>query len=140
MRLGWYRHFGGRNPHFRQLRVRKARHTAFLHDLLRRRELNPAWYARLFYWMGHIFGWCTALLPLSWGRRIENTLEFWILLRYKKYLRTLQLRGNLRTMIEALQLNKLNHSEPGEDVLLLLNEFVEEEEGALHKPPSQPAV
>lgn len=127
MRMGWYRQWNG-NEKLRELRVRKATHTAFLHELLRKRNLSPVWYARFFYYLGHLFGWFTAMLPTSWAEKLEKTLEFWILLRYKQYLKSLQLDQSVRTMVEALQLHKLNHSEPGEDVIVMLQKFIQEQE------------
>lgn len=120
MRLGWYRQVHSGGDSIRHLRERKAQHMAFLNDLLRRRRIRPVWYARLFYYFGHLFGWCTALLPAAMGTRIERTLEWWMTIRYQKYLRRLQLQFGFRSMIEALQLEKLNHNEPGPDVLQTL--------------------
>jgi hypothetical protein len=130
MRLGWYRQWVG-DERFQVLRERKAKHTAFLNDLLRKRGLTPAWYSHFFYCAGHIFGWCTAFLPAKWAKWIEQTLEYWILIRYEKYFRKLQLNWNLRSMIEALQLSKLVHQEPGRDVLLLLEQYIVEEKQLL---------
>ncbi len=91
MRLGWYRQWASNNQKIKDLRERKSVHTAFLHDLLRKRDLNPVWYAKIFYYGGHLMGWFTALLPKKWADKIENTLEFWILMRYQKYLQSLKL-------------------------------------------------
>jgi demethoxyubiquinone hydroxylase (CLK1/Coq7/Cat5 family) len=131
MRLGWYRQVARGGEMIQHLRERKAQHQAFLMDLLRRRELEPAWYARYFYYMGHLFGWCTALLPDRFARWVENTLEFWILMRYQRYLKELKLDFNLRSMIEAMQMRKLPHSEPGEDVLRALEVFTSDQEKIL---------
>lgn len=128
MRLGWYRQWGLDEDQLRYLRERKAKHTAFLKDLLRRRGLSPAWYARLFYIAGNIFGWISAFFPEKFMARIERTLEFWVLLRYKNYFRKLKLDFNLRSMVESVQLNRLSHNEPGTDVLELLEEIIREEE------------
>lgn len=119
MRLGWYRQWQNKEK-IKQLRERKSIHTAFLHDLLRKRGLKPAWYSRFFYIMGHAFGFFTALLPDTLASKIENTLEYWILIRYEKYLEQLKLDYNLRSMIEAIQLKKMNHNEPASDVLQFL--------------------
>lgn len=123
MRLGWYRQWQS-HPKVKELRERKSIHTAFLHDLLRKRGLKPAWYSRWFYYMGHAFGLFTAILPLSWAKRIEKTLEFWMLIRYEKYLRHLQLNYNVRSMIEAIKLQKFSHNEPASEVLQLLESFI----------------
>jgi hypothetical protein len=124
MRLGWYRQLGGRHSEWvHRLRERKAQHQAFLMDLLRRRELGPVWYARLFYYAGHLFGLATAPLPDAWVRWIERTLEWWILIRYERYLKQLTLVGNLRSMVEAMQMKKLPHGEPGPDVIKLLEVY-----------------
>ncbi len=131
MRLGWYRQFGLNEEQLRNLRVRKAYHTAFLMDLLRKRGINPAWYARSFYLLGHLFGFVSAFFPQRFMQRIETTLEFWILMRYKKYLRQMSLDAMLRSMVESLQLEKLAHDEPGPDVLRLLESFIKEQEKAL---------
>lgn len=64
-------------------------------------------------------------------QRIETTLEFWILMRYKKYFRQMSLDAMLRSMVESLQLEKLAHDEPGTDVLHLLESFIKEQEQAL---------
>ncbi|MCZ2355609.1 MAG: hypothetical protein LC115_02790 [Bacteroidia bacterium] len=130
LRLGWYRQWSN-SPGIRTLRQRKAQHQAFLLELLRKRELNPAWYATLFYYSGHIFGLCTAILPLSLAKRIEKTLEFWILLRYEYYLQQVILNADIRSMIEAIQLRKLNHNEPNKDVINLLEKLVENQQQAL---------
>lgn len=128
MRLSWYRHFpGGEN--IQRLRAQKARHQAFLHDLLRRRALHPIWYARVFYLAGHVLGLITALLPAKWSLAIERTLESWLFMRYDKYLKRLRLHFDVRSMIEAMQMRKLNHDEPGTDVLALLENFVEDQRG-----------
>ena len=131
MRLGWYRQFGIKEDQIRNLRARKAHHTAFLRDLLRKRGISPAWYARFFYIIGHIFGFISAFFPQKFMARIERTLEFWILMRYQKYLRQMSLDSMLRSMVESLQLEKLKHDEPGPDVLLLLENFIQEQEKAL---------
>ncbi len=130
MRLGWYRQWQNHDK-IKRLRERKSIHTAFLHDLLRKRGLKPAWYSRWFYIMGHAFGFFTALLPNSLASKIENTLETWILIRYEKYLKQLQLDNNLRSMIEAIQLKKLNHNEPAVDVLKFLEICISNEENLL---------
>lgn len=130
MRLGWYRQWQSHEK-IKQLRERKSIHTAFLHDLLRKRGLKPAWYSRWFYIIGHAFGFFTALVPYSFASRIEKILETWILLRYEKYLEQLQLDYNLRSMIEALQLKKLNHNEPALDVLQFLKVCITNEENLL---------
>ncbi len=131
MRLGWYRQWQNHEK-IKQLRERKSIHTAFLHDLLRKRGLKPAWYSRWFYFMGHMFGLFTALLPYKWASKIENILETWILIRYEKYLQQLRLDRNLRSMIEAIQLKKLNHNEPALDVLQLLEICISNEKNLLH--------
>lgn len=139
MRLGWYRQLAT-SEKMQLLRVRKAQHQAFLNDLLRKRDLQPAWYARWFYYVGHLFGWITAFLPRSWSEKIEQTLEYWILQRYEKYLLSLRLVQDLRSMIEALQLAKLNHNEPGADVLALLETFVQQQRQLLPPTPNSNTV
>ncbi len=128
MRLGWYRQLGIGEDQLRLLRAKKAHHTAFLRDLLRKRGVSPAWYARFFYYIGHMFGFVSALLPQKWSRKIENTLEFWILMRYKKYLRAMTLDATLRSMIESVQLKRMNHNEPAQDAISLLQDFIKEQE------------
>lgn len=64
--------------------------------------------------------------------KIERTLEFWILLRYKVYFRKLNLDFNLRSMIESIQLKKLGHNEPAQDVLSYMEHIIQEEESRLH--------
>ena len=115
------------------MRERKALHTAFLRDLLRKRGISPAWYARYFYLLGHIFGFFSALLPQGLMEKIENTLEFWILMRYKKYLQEMTLDATLRSMIESLQLQKLAHNEPAQDALEMIQRFISEQEQYLVK-------
>ena len=131
MRLGWYRQWGIDEDKIRTLRERKAHHTAFLRDLLRKRGISPAWYARFFYLAGHAFGLCSALLPQKLAERIENTLEFWILMRYQKYLKEMHLDSMLRSMVESLQLKKLAHNEPAPDAMDLLESFIKEQEQVL---------
>lgn len=128
LRLGWYRQWSGAEERLKLLRERKASHQAFLHQLLRTRNLSPAWYARLYYYFGHLSGLATAILPDSWGKRIEQTLEFWILERYKKYFRRLELDAHIRSMIEAMQMRKLGHDEPARDILSLLEQLIQEQE------------
>ncbi len=133
MRLGWYRSFIRRDGQvLRNLRERKSKHQAFLKDLLRKRNLNPAWHARLLYYAGSILGWITSILPEKWAHKIERTLEWWILMRYKKYFKKLRLYADLRTMIEAVQLQKMSHNEPAPDVLHYLQNSIQEEEKLLH--------
>lgn len=131
MRLGWYRQFGINEDKIRYLRQRKAHHTAFLRDLLRKRGVSPAWYARFFYIVGHIFGFFSALFPKKFMDRIETTLEFWILMRYQKYLQEMTLDAMMRSMVESLQLERLTHNEPGPDVLRLVESFIQEQEKVL---------
>jgi demethoxyubiquinone hydroxylase (CLK1/Coq7/Cat5 family) len=128
MRLGWYRQWRfKRDERISYVRERKARHEAFLKDLLRRRGMNPAWYARLFYLGGHFFGLCTAILPEKWARKIEGILENWLFLRYKDYHKKLRLDEGMRSMIESLQLKRFSHDDPGQDVFQLLEKIIEEE-------------
>lgn len=131
MRLGWYRQFGIDEEKIRYLRERKATHTAFLRDLLRKRGVSPAWYARCFYILGHIFGFFSAFFPQKFMNRIETTLEFWILMRYEKYLQEMTLDSMLRSMVESLQLEKLTHNEPGPDVMKLVKSYIQEQEKVL---------
>lgn len=129
MRLGCYRQIHTKEEgRIEILRERKARHEAFLRDLLRKRGINPFWYARTFYLIGHIFGLTAALLPQKWVRWFEQTLEFWILMRYRKYLREMTLDAALRSMVEAVQLNRLPHNEPALDAIHLLQNFIHEQE------------
>ena len=132
MRLGWYRQWGPGEEKVQYLRSRKASHEAFLKELLRKRGLSPAWYARFFYLSGHAFGWISAFFPEKFMAKIERTLEFWILLRYKVYFRKLNLDFNLRSMIESIQLKKLGHNEPAQDVLSYMEHIIQEEESRLH--------
>ncbi|MEM7656556.1 MAG: hypothetical protein AAF399_10540 [Bacteroidota bacterium] len=131
LRLGWYRQFGIDGEKIQYLRERKARHSAFLRDLLRKRGIGPAWYARGFYILGHLFGFFSALFPKSFMDKIEKTLEFWILMRYQKYLQEMTLDATLRSMVESLQLKKLTHDEPAPDAINLLQNFIREQEQAL---------
>lgn len=131
MRLGWYRQRRTKEQKMQYLRERKARHEAFLEDLLRKRGISPAWYARVFYLAGHLFGLVSALFPERFMKKIERTLEFWILLRYKEYFRQLKLDHNLRTMIESLEMKRMTHNEPAPDVMDLLERIIREEEGQL---------
>ena len=133
MRLGWYRQFGINEEKIRLLRERKAHHTAFLHDLLRKRGISPAWYARYFYVLGHIFGFFSALFPQKFMEWIENRLEFWILMRYQKYLQEMKLDSMLRSMVESLQLQKLTHNEPAPDAIAMIQRFIQEQEQYLVK-------
>jgi demethoxyubiquinone hydroxylase (CLK1/Coq7/Cat5 family) len=128
MRLGWYRQWGMQPDKMAYLRERKARHEAFLEDLLRKRGISPAWYARLFYLAGHAFGLVSALFPERFMNKIERRLEFWILLRYQAYFRQLKLDRNLRSMIESLQMKRMTHNEPAPDVMELLERIIHEEE------------
>ncbi|MFM2377093.1 MAG: hypothetical protein RLZZ165_2190 [Bacteroidota bacterium] len=128
MRLGWYRQWGVDEEQLQYLRERKAKHAAFLKDLLRRRGVGPAWYARPFYIAGNFFGFFSAFFPEKWVNRIERTLEWWILMRYREYFKKLHLDHNLRSMIEAMQLKRMTHNEPGSDVMRLLQEIISEEE------------
>jgi demethoxyubiquinone hydroxylase (CLK1/Coq7/Cat5 family) len=128
MRLGWYRQWGVDEEQLQYLRERKAKHAAFLKDLLRRRGINPAWYARPFYIAGNIFGFFSAFFPEKWVNKIERTLEWWILMRYREYFKKLRLDNNLRSMIEAMQMKRMGHNEPGPDVMRLLEEIILEEE------------
>lgn len=132
MRLSMYRHFNTGDQRIQNIRERKANHYAFLSDLLRKRDLKPVWYAWIFYYFGHIFGWFIAVLPLKLAKRIESTMEFWILMRYEKYFKQLKLDFNLRTMVEAVQLKKLNHQEPAKDVLDMLENFISDEKGLIN--------
>ncbi|MDW8335192.1 MAG: hypothetical protein RMM53_13335, partial [Bacteroidia bacterium] len=122
MRLGWYRQRGDATL-YRSLRERKARHQAFLLDLLRRRGVSPGRYARWFYYAGHLMGLAAALFPPVWVRRWETVLEYWLLIRYERYLDALKRWGNLRSMIEALRMEKLRHGEPGPDVIALIEQL-----------------
>lgn len=127
MRLAWYRQVSRHEEFLRTLRERKAHHQAFLMDLLRRRGLKPAWYAGILRWAGNIFGWWTALLPTPVSAWVEATLERWLFIRYERYLSELQLKFNMRSMIEAMELQRLPHNEPGPDVLTALESFLQEQ-------------
>ena len=127
MRLGWYRMLRSRGR-IKALRARKAQHADYLRELLRRRDIRPIWYARLFYRLGNGFGLLSRELPETMIQWLEQQLERWILLRYRKYLRRLELDESLRTMVEALQLERLPHAEPAADVLELLHRFIHEEQ------------
>jgi len=58
----------------------------------------------------------------------QKTLEFWILERYRKYLHRLTLDKDIRTMVEAVQLHKLKHNEPGGDILLMIQKIIRDSE------------
>ncbi len=131
MRLGWYRQLGMGEEEIRKLRERKAHHIAFLRDLLRKRGVNPVWYARFFYYLGHLFGLASGLLPKGIMDKIERTLESWILLRYQSYLEEMSLDASLRSMVESLQLKRLNHDEPGRDVMKLIEGYIQEQKQVL---------
>jgi demethoxyubiquinone hydroxylase (CLK1/Coq7/Cat5 family) len=131
MRLGWYRQWRDKEQRVQYLRARKAKHTAFLNDLLRRRGIRPAWYARPFYIAGNIFGFMSAYWPEKWVAWIEGVLEWWILMRYREYFQKMNLDFNLRTMIESVQLKRMGHNEPARDVLSLIEEIIAEEERAV---------
>lgn len=133
MRLGWYRQWGIGEEKIRLLRERKAHHTAFLRDLLRKRGISPAWYARYFYILGHIFGFFSALLPQLWVAKIEKTLEFWILMRYQRYLKEMTLDAALRSMVESIQLKRFTHDEPAADAINLLQDFIKEQQKVVGK-------
>jgi demethoxyubiquinone hydroxylase (CLK1/Coq7/Cat5 family) len=128
MRLGIYRQVGSNKQKMRLLRERKARHEAFLRDLLRKRGINPAWYAWYFYILGHFFGFFSRFLPLSLLDKVESTLEFWLLMRYKSYARKMQLDASLRSMVESLQLKRFAHDEPAPDAIDLLHNYIQEQE------------
>jgi demethoxyubiquinone hydroxylase (CLK1/Coq7/Cat5 family) len=132
MRLGCYRQINQHSDKMEDLRERKARHEAFLRDLLRKRGLSPFWYARIFYIFGHVFGLIAAWLPPTWVAWFEHLLEFWILMRYQKYLKEMTLDAALRSMIESLQLSRLPHNEPAPDALQLLSHFLDEQTLALN--------
>jgi len=134
MRVSWYRHHRGAQD-IRRLRAQKAQHQAFLHDLLRRRSLKPIWYARWLNYMGHLLGWLSAFFPRKWVAWIETTLEFWLLMRYEKYLQRLQLDHAVRSMIEAMQMNKIAHNEPDTDVLVLLEDCIRNEQQLIGPEP-----
>lgn len=131
MRLGWYRQFGFGGAKTRYLRERKASHIAFLRDLLRKRGLGPVWYARMFYLLGHGFGFFSKLFPQKILSKIEDVLESWILLRYRKYLKHMKMDSTLRSMIESLQLKRFSHNEPAPEVLNLIEFYIGEQEKAL---------
>ena len=133
MRLGIYRQVGSKPDHVDMLRERKSRHEAFLRDLLRKRGINPAWYAWYFYIIGHCFGFFSRFLPFSLLDRLESTLEFWLLMRYKNYYRKMSLDASLRSMVESLELKRMTHDEPAPDAILLLENYIKEQEKAL--PP-----
>jgi len=127
MRLGWYRMVAVGGEKIRQLRERKATHQAFLNELLRRRGLSPAWYARFFYLTGNLLGLLTSFLPSKLATKIQNILEWWMLLRYEEYFKQLKLSQSIRSMVEALQLSKLHHNEPDSDVMNLLETYISDE-------------
>jgi demethoxyubiquinone hydroxylase (CLK1/Coq7/Cat5 family) len=133
MRLGWYRQHTASDAHLQTLRERKARQRAYLAELLRRRGAGPGWYSRLFYYLGHILGLVAARLPKRWSDFWLHTLEHWLLLRYQRYLRILRLDAGIRSMIEAIQLHRMAHDEPGQDVLELLNQHLEAEKQLLRQ-------
>ncbi len=138
MRLGWYRQLGIGEEEIRHLRARKAHHIAFLRDLLRKRGISPAWYARFFYYIGHLFGFLSTLLPKGSMDRIEKRLESWLLMRYQHYLEEMSLDAALRSMVESLQLKPFSHNEPAPDVMSLVQNYIEEQEQVL-APNQRPA-
>jgi len=131
MRLGLYRQFGIGEEKIRHIRERKAHHIAFLQDLLRKRGANPAWYARFFYLFGHAIGVFSALLPKTLMDRIEKTMEAWLLIRYQNYFQEMSMDANLRSMIESLQLKRMGHDEPAQDVMKLIQHYIKEQEQVL---------
>ena len=131
MRLGWYRQFGFGEDKIRNIRERKAHHTAFLRNLLRKRGVSPAWYARFFYVIGHIFGFFSAFFPKKFMDKIETILEERILNRYQRYHTEMNMDAMLRSMIESLQLKRMNHNEPAQDVMSLLENYIQEQEEVL---------
>jgi demethoxyubiquinone hydroxylase (CLK1/Coq7/Cat5 family) len=133
MRLGCYRQIGAKLSRIEDLRERKSRHTAFLQDLLRKRGVSPFWYARSFYILGHIFGLIAARLPQSWVVFVEYWMEFWILMRYQRYLKEMNLDAALRSMVEALQMKPLPHNEPSLDAIDLLKSFMKEQEISINR-------
>jgi demethoxyubiquinone hydroxylase (CLK1/Coq7/Cat5 family) len=132
LRLTFYR-FIQTNQRIEALRTLKSHHQSFLRALLRKRELRPAWYAILFYYSGYLIGWFARKLPEPWYEKIERALEYWLLIRYEKYLKKLSLYSNLRSMIEAIQAHRLNHQEPGNDIITALQEFIKHQEQLLRQ-------
>ena len=102
-----------------------------MRDLLRRRGFSPAWYSRFFYLSGHAIGWFSAFFPEKWVDWIEQTFEFWILIRYQDYLKKLTLDVNLRSMFESVRLERLNHAEPGVDVISLIESHISDQENPI---------
>ncbi len=140
MRLGWYRQWRFPEESLRQLRQRKAHHTAFLLELLRKQGMKTAWYAGFFYGMGHIFGLFSALLPKKWAESLESRLETWMLIRYRRYFRAMTLDASLRSMIESVQLHRLDHNEPTPDALKLVATFIREQEQVIATAQGVPSV
>ncbi len=93
--------------------------------------MKPAWYSRYYYYLGHLFGLFTAALPIAWVAWIERTLEHWMFIHYRRHLRRLHLGTNIRSMVEAVQLRKLDHNEPAPDVLHALQQFTREQQELL---------
>ena len=77
--------------------------------------------------MGHLLGFFSGFLPQKNMERIKDTLESWLLLRYQRYLKEMTLDATLRSMIESLQMKRLAHSEPGEDAIALIQNYIDEQ-------------
>ena len=49
-------------------------------------------------------------------------------MRYREYFKKMRLDLNLRSMIEAMEMKRMGHNEPGPDVMRLIEEIIFEEE------------
>lgn len=133
LRLTFYRLIQT-NKRIEALRILKAQHWSLFRALLRKRNKAPAWYAILFYYAGYLLGFLVQKLPFSWYLKIERVLEYWLLIRYEKYLKKMCLYSNVCSMIEAMQACKLWPQEPGMDIITTLHEFIKQQKNLLdHK-------
>ncbi len=133
MRVYLYDELPAMDEKTQQLRAEKAKHRDFLLALLRKRHEKPAKFTFLFVWTGKILGKIGAFLPVTWISVVENTLEWWIYLRYKKYFEVLKKHSDIRSMIEAMQNKRFKIPEPGEDILNSVREFLENQIRLLEK-------
>ncbi len=133
MRVYWYDELPAMDEKTQQLRAEKARHRDFLLALLRKRNEKPARFTFLFAWTGKILGKISSFLPDAWISFLENTLEWWIYLRYKKYFHALKKHSDIRSMIEAMQNKRFKFPEPGEDVLESVRQFLDNQIKLLEK-------
>ena len=125
MRVKLYEELPNMDEATQRLRAEKSKHRDFLLALLRKRNAKPSKVTPFFILAGKILGKISALFPQKWIIFIENTLEWWLYLRYKKYFYELKKHSDVRSMIEAIQNKRFIIEEPGEDVLDQVNEFLQ---------------